>query len=102
MPKTTRSKDGKRRMNLRVEHRLGRDELVNLLCAAAVKEGDWTEDFPERPSVAWVLGQARRLLWHSGSDAYDYWRDDIYDDDADEIEAWATEAVDRAFPELKG
>lgn len=101
MAKVTMSRDGKKRMNLRVEHRVGKDDLTRFLCLAASKVMDWQEEFPENPSATWILDKVRDSLWHYGRAGADYWSDDVPEDEVDEIEAWAGPAVNGAFPELE-
>lgn len=100
MGKATMSRDHVMRMNLRVQHRVGADDLARLIAKAAANEVDWREEFPLNPSATWILAKARDTLWHYGAASGDYWADDLTDDDRDEIEAWAVPAINGAFPEL--
>lgn len=99
MSRVTMSKDGVPRMTVRVEHRLGHDDLVRNLCLVAAREPDGLEELPINPSPSWVMREVKTVLRMDGSQAADYWQDDMAD--PDEIEAWARSAVSGAFPDLK-
>jgi hypothetical protein len=106
--KLTMSRDGRRRGTLRVEHRVDADTLAANLCLAVVKnhdvmdEGDLgdSESVPKNPSQTWILNEVRTVLKQRGSDAADWWADDVSDEAADEIRVWADAAVRGAFPEF--
>jgi hypothetical protein len=96
------SRDGKPRMTLRAEFRLGREEMARTLATAAVKGvSDISEDdLPDRLGRERILAECRATLVQFGRDAVDWWQDDA--EDADAVEEWAYAMVDRAFPELAG
>lgn len=93
----TMSKDGVARFNMRVNHRIGRDDLIRFLAF----DQRYEETFDSYTSQRAVLDTVRFTLLTSGSEAADYWRDGVTEEDADAVEAWATETVDRLFPELR-
>lgn len=101
--KATRSKDGQPRFTFRVEHRIGRKELVTLLCCHAAREGQGTlaeAELPESPSRAWIERTAREVLKQWGHESWAYWSDDVNDEEAEAITNWAEDAVLGRFPEL--
>ena len=82
-----------------VEHSFNRDEAVHLLSAWYVDVGYQTFD----PLVAdEEVRDALRLQFREQGGLDYFWaeRNDIESEMADEIRVWATEHVDRVWPEL--
>lgn len=95
--KPTRSKDGKPRATVRVEHRVDFDAVVALICLGLAG----TYDRPERLTRTWIDNQVRRELRFRGLEGADYWRDDVPDEEADELEEWVIDEVGRLYSELR-
>lgn len=103
----TMSKDGVERANVRVQHRLSREDLVDLLCLAVTKshvpgvdsvydESD-LDVLPERLHRDPGEIAIRDVLRQYGADARHWWRDDVGEDVADVIRDWAEEQVGRWY-----
>lgn len=110
--KWTMSKDGKRRVDLRIAHRLSRDDLTGVLIAG-IGAGSFGYDEDGNVTVLLEGKQVRQLsrvltwkiikdqLKYNASKGY-YWQDDFRDYDVDEdfpglgeVETWAREQVGR-------
>lgn len=91
--RATRSRDGRFRFTLRVDHRIGREDLVDVLAYAKTRD-----ETPESLTRESLVTLTRETYRHSAESAA-WWRDDA-DEDADEIEQWAEDVVDDLFPEL--
>lgn len=95
----TRSKDGRLRATVRVEHRVGLEDIVNLVCWS---HRTWDDESTidelklSRSSVEQTVREG--LKYHAES--ADYWRDDVPDEIADELEQKVTDEVLRLYPEL--
>ena len=101
MARATMSRDGKRRMTLRMEKRVDLTDLANALAYVTTQEAEFDpDDLPDRVGRERLLKIARDVYLTGGTNAADYWRD--HTEDADEIEEWATGVAARAFPELAG
>jgi hypothetical protein len=87
----TNSKDGKKRVTLRVEHRMEKDDLARAL-AVEVNRSEPFDDLPEEMSEAEVMRRIRELLQNSGFDA-------TWGEDVDEtFTEWATRQIERILP----
>lgn len=95
--KVTNSQDGVRRATIRVEYRVGFEDLVRLMCHFATREYPEADERPERLSRDFILDKARESLRSQGSDGPDYWSDNITEDQAEGIEEWARGVVRAAF-----
>jgi hypothetical protein len=88
----TKSRDGKRRVTVRAEYRLDRENLADILCHRALSMG-W--DLSESRSVAFLESEVREELSGYGMSTWPYWRENDYDGQAAELESWARKQVDR-------
>lgn len=97
--KVTPSRDGVARMTLRVEHRVGRDEFVGILCHRLRYEADTPIGWTSRRAV---IEDVRTTLHLDGADGWWMWRDafDFEPEAADALEEAVTAEVDRLFPEF--
>lgn len=90
-PTITPRRDGTRRMTLKVDHHVGRGELVNLLA----REFEVYGIKPVRSAGALVKLVRSALKEYGDAGTYN-----LREGDGASLEA-AEEAVDRVFPELK-
>lgn len=105
----TRSRDGRRRVTLRHEERLGREELIVLLANYAARLYD-IDDLDEGgspvPRGNMTRARAERMIREaarSRPDPLDRWEwyGDLGDDErAEIIQTWATIMVDSLFPDV--
>lgn len=86
--KTTMSRDGERRTNLRVEFRLGKDEVANLLAISVQMYGDEREELSEKK----LLDVVKKQLFNQGLDVLEFGADTAPDDETVE---WAREQVEK-------
>ncbi len=95
--KATMSKDGIKRVNLRVTHRLSADDFANMLCLEH-ENHELGDDLPQytRPLI---LDMVRHQLTFN-PDGRNWWRDNPDEDCADELWAWASDLIRNRFPEL--
>lgn len=99
--KFTVSKDGKRRVDLRITHRLADYDFVNILCLKYAEHDP--EDDGELPDLSRteILSIVRGQLTEK-PDARNWWRDDVEEEDwADELRTWFHELVKLRFPEFE-
>ena len=96
----TNSRDGVHRGNLRVEYRLGRDDLINALCADYSSTSD-LELLPDHMSRDDIIRSVKVQYYRKGTESVDYWSDDVDEDDEERLREWAAERVDYAFPEAR-
>jgi hypothetical protein len=94
--KPTNSKDGKKRVDMRITHRVGGEDFVSALCV--LHQSDDADELPDL-TRAQIEEKVREVLTKRPDDRY-WWRDDLEDDDADTLLEWAEELVQRRFPEL--
>ena len=94
----TRSRDGRARVTVRASYRLDAENLADILCYRALSFG-W--DLDGNPSLAYLEDQVRETLASSGMAAWPYWRDEIPDEEADGVLAWAQHQVTRLGGRLR-
>jgi hypothetical protein len=94
--RVTRSNDGVKRVNIQVTHRLGGQDFANALSFEYLHSGDETMGDRTRDQVIATV----RRVYKEWPDEVPYWTEDIDEDRAAEIGAWAEELVERRFPEL--
>lgn len=95
----TKSVDGKLRANLRLEIRVGLDELSTVLCYKF--RGEDVDTLDEGISRANILRMAREESIAHGRESIGFWADGVDDpDDVERLYKWATSVVLRAFPEF--
>jgi len=84
--KTTMSRDGERRTNLRVEYRLDKTQVANLLAIYALTYGEIGEELSEKKLLEMVKNQ----LTYQGLDVLEFGANvDVDDETLD----WAKEQV---------
>lgn len=104
------SRDGRYRLTLRIESRVDAEDLACGLAHAILHDlagfdsETWTPE-SRRPGRERILRAARESMRGYGVEAAGYWRDDAEmlpeEYDADDLERWTRDVVDRAFPELR-
>lgn len=83
----TPSRDGIERVTIRVEHRLTRDEMVNVLLDSL----DYAPELSELSGPA-VLDAIRKELRYSGEIEFDH------DEPTYEARAWAERMIEKVWP----
>ena len=84
--KTTMSRDGERRTNLRIEYRLDKEQVSNLLAIYASTYGEDQVELSEKK----LLEMVKKQLMYQGMDPLDFGTKDGIDDN---ILDWAKEQV---------
>lgn len=85
-------------ITFRIEHTLHRDGLISALCWT--QRDNEPDDSLPRWSKAEVERQVRDVLRYAGAEDFFFWGDSVDDSELhDRIVAWATEHVDRVWPD---
>ena len=84
--KWTLSRDGRRRVTVRAEHRLSATDLAEILSYCAFSES-W--DLSGHYSTAYLEHAIRTTLARHGTGTWPYWQEHDYDGQAGAITAWA-------------
>lgn len=93
------SKDGLKRTDFRVTHRVGGSDFVNILCLVH-REHDTEDDGPLPDLSCSAILKGIRAQMANNADASNWWQDDVDDDWVEELTEWAEELVRRRFPEF--
>ena len=97
--KATVSRDGKKRFDLRITHRVGADDIAVILCYRHREDGeDGVDRLPEYSRAA-ILELVRDQL-QLDADAPKWWQDGVEEEWIGEVWEWADALVRRRFPEL--
>lgn len=94
---TTMSKDDRKRVDLRVTHRLDADDFALALCYS--RQSDDLDELPDL-SAKEILAEVRTILRYHGREFVIGWSDDLEPEEANTIRNWATLLVRRRFPEF--
>lgn len=88
----SKSNDGVLRTNIRIEHRMGRDDLIDAI-AAEIASFHVVDDLPEKMGEAKLMEMVKNTLTYRPS--YQEWDADY--SQADEVREWVTRQVDRVW-----
>jgi hypothetical protein len=86
--RTTMSQDGERRTNFRIEYRLDKAQVTNLLAMYSNIYGDVGEELSEKT----LLEMVKKQLMYQGMDALDFGTNEGIDEDTFD---WAKEQVEK-------
>jgi hypothetical protein len=106
--KFTNSKDGRVRLNISVTYRIGREELMQLVCKRIAEQADhWSDSVllisPENQfqNQKTLINALKEEFEVRGTDGICYWSDSVSDRLTAAIRQYANEEINRLFPELK-
>jgi len=94
--KWTESRDGAQRTTLRVEHRLDRQNLADILCFRVLSYG---HDLDSDPSLAFLESEIRAELADHGMSTWPYWRENAEAPQEADLVPWAQRQVSRLCPD---
>lgn len=97
--RVTKSLDGVMRVNRRVTHRIGAQDIEGLLCYQAKDDPDSDiEDLPDLTKTQILKIVDEGLL--RNAEARHWWWNELDDDDTEALRKWASDLVRRRFPEF--
>lgn len=96
----TLRRNGQYMATVRVTHHIDVDDVVNLLCFTHRLEAEEGEILNRTFTKAHVEKAVHDTLQFDGISSPGYWRDDVEDDLADEIEAHVKAEVIRLYPDF--
>lgn len=91
--KANMSMDGKRRHSFRLDFRLDRDQLANLLALHALTYGDVGEELNEKA----IMETIKKQLFYQGLDVLEFGGNVDIEEDA---LTWAKEQIDKYWKEV--
>ena len=105
--KFTQSKDGLLRADLKINFRIGRDTLIDAACKYISREAEVKDNEIIMPNCnkiktkTGLISQLEYYLKNDGRDSLYYWADDVPKEKTEIIRNYATELVDKLYPQLK-